>query len=199
MAFGGSMDQIKQIINESIILHRALLNDALILSIINRICSELIEAFQKGNKVLLCGNGGSAADAQHIAAELSGKFYLDRKPLYAEALHVNTSYLTAVANDYSFQDVFARLVMANGKPGDILIAISTSGNSMNVVKAIKMARQTQMVTVGLTGGGGGKVLKMCDYPICVPSTSTPRIQEIHIMIGHIICELVEARLFRRKG
>jgi len=193
------MERIRRIIDESLTLHRELLNNTDCLDTISRISRELIDAYMKGNKVLLCGNGGSAADAQHIAAELSGKFYLDRRPLPAEALHVNTSYLTAVANDYSYEEVFARLVQANGKQGDVLIAISTSGNSKNILKAIEIASQMQMITIGLTGGNGGRMLRLCKHVICVPSSSTPRIQEAHIMIGHIICEIVEDHLFGGKS
>ncbi len=146
---------------------------------------EIINAYKRGRKVLLCGNGGSAADAQHIAAELSGKFYIDRDPLFAEALHVNTSYLTAVANDYSYDEVFSRLVKAKGKKGDVLVAISTSGRSRNVIKAIEAANEIGMITVGLTGKSGGRM------------NDVPRIQEAHIMIGHIICEIVERELFNQ--
>jgi len=148
-------------------------------------------------KYFFCGNGGSAADAQHIAAELSGRFYFDREPLFAEALHVNTSYLTAVANDYSYDEVFSRLVKAKGRAGDILIGISTSGNSKNVIKAIEVANEIGMISVGMTGKTGGKMKDICKYLINVPSTDTPRIQEGHIMIGHIICEIVEKVLFEK--
>jgi len=145
--------------------------------------------------VLLCGNGGSAADAQHLAAELSGKFYLDRPPLFAEALHTNVSYITAVSNDYSFEEVYARLVRGEGQAGDVLIGISTSGNSKNVIKAIEKANEISMITVGMTGASGGEMKNLCRYLINVPSTDTPRIQESHILIGHIICEIVEKELF----
>ena len=191
------MERIRRILAESLTLHQELLNDANCLDTIGRISLELIAAYKKGNKVLLCGNGGSAADAQHIAAELSGKFLLNRRPLCAEALHVNTSYLTAVANDYSYEEVFARLVEANGKQGDILIALSTSGNSKNVIKAIEAAIEKQMITIGLTGGNGGRMLSLCKLVVRVPSSSTPRIQEVHILLGHIICEIVEDHLFGR--
>ena len=193
------MERISRIIEEHLAVHRQFLKDTNALDTIARICLELVDAYSRGNKVLLCGNGGSAADAQHIAAELSGKFFLDRKPLCAEALHVNTSYLTAVANDYSYDEVFARLVEGNGKPGDVLIAISTSGNSPNIIKAIEKAKQTQMIAIGLTGQNGGRMLGLCKHIIRIPSSSTPRIQEAHIMIGHIICEIVEAHLFGSKS
>lgn len=156
---------------------------------------QCISAFKSGKKILFAGNGGSAADAQHLAAEFSGRFYYDRAPLYAEALHVNTSYLTAVANDYSFDEVYARLILAQGFEGDIFFAISTSGNSPNILKAIEAARLKKMIVVGMTGESGGKMKDNCDFLIQVPSSDTPRIQECHILIGHIICELVESALF----
>jgi len=155
----------------------------------------MIDALAQDRKILFCGNGGSAADAQHLAAELSGRFYFDREPLFAEALHVNTSYLTAVANDYSYDAIYSRLVRAKGRPGDVLVGLSTSGNSRNIINALKEARQRQMVTIGFTGDGGGKMASLCDHLIAVPSTDTPRIQEAHITIGHLICESIEATLF----
>ena len=155
----------------------------------------LTRAFQNGCKVLFCGNGGSAADAQHLAAELSGRFYLDRACLPAEALHVNSSYLTAVANDESFDFVYSRLVAGFGQKGDVLVALSTSGNSVNIVNAIQAANEKGMVTIGLTGQGGGQMKSICQHLINVPSADTPRIQEAHILIGHIICQLVEAQYF----
>ncbi len=166
---------------------------------IERITEEMIKAFKSGKKVLFCGNGGSAADAQHLAAELSGKFYLDRDPLPAEPLNINTSFLTAVANDISYEEVFARLINAIGQPGDILVALSTSGNSMNIIKAIEAANKKKMITVGLTGETGGKVRHLCNHLIKVPSADTPRIQEAHTLIGHIICEIVEKEIFGDKN
>ena len=154
-----------------------------------------IDALKGGGKVLFCGNGGSAADAQHLAAELSGRFYVDRDPLPAEALHVNTSYLTAVANDYSYDEVYARMVKGMGRKGDVLVAISTSGNSSNILRAIEEARIRGMVVIGMTGDTGGKMAAVCDHLLNVPSSDTPRIQEVHILLGHILCELTEARLF----
>lgn len=148
-----------------------------------------------GGKVLFCGNGGSAADAQHLAAELSGRFYTDRDPLYSEALHVNTSYLTAVANDYSYDQVYSRLVKGQGRKGDVIVGISTSGNSGNIIKALEVARELGMITVGMTGETGGKMLPLCDFILRMPSKDTPRIQEGHILAGHIICELVEEMMF----
>ena len=141
------------------------------------------------------GNGGSAADAQHIAAEFTGRFYQDREPLFAEALHVNTSYLTAVANDYSFDEVYSRLIKAKGQSGDILIAISTSGNSTNIVKAASQAMAQDFKVIALTGESGGLLKDSCHWLINIPSTDTPRIQESHILVGHILCELVERSLF----
>lgn len=174
-----------------------MLAEPFLLTVIDDVVEEMVAAFKSDKKVLLCGNGGSAADAQHISAELSGRFYNDREPLFAEALHTNTSYLTAVGNDYSYEEVFSRLVRAMGRTGDILIAISTSGNSKNVIKAIEQANKIGMVTVGLTGQKGGKMKDLCKYLIRVPSDDTPRIQEAHILVGHIICELVEFSLFSK--
>ena len=158
----------------------------------------LIEAsLRAGGKIHFCGNGGSAADAQHLAAELSGRFYYDRPPLNAEALHVNTSYLTAVANDYSYDMIYARMIQASAKKGDVLVGISTSGNSANILNAIKEAKKMGVNTIGMTGEKGGKMADCCDILINVPSSCTPRIQEAHIMIGHIICEIIEATMFPR--
>jgi len=156
---------------------------------------EIVKAYQSGNKTRFCGNGGSAADAQHISAELSGKFYFDRPPLDAEALHVNGSFLTAVANDYSFDVVYERMIEAQGKCGDVFVGISTSGNSANVVLAMKKAKEIGMRTVAFTGEDGGKMANYADYLVAVPSKDTPRIQEAHILIGHIICQIVEQELF----
>jgi D-sedoheptulose 7-phosphate isomerase len=144
---------------------------------------------------MFCGNGGSAADAQHLAAELSGRFYKDRKALPSDALHCNTSYLTAVANDYSYDVIYSRLVDGTMNSGDVLIGLSTSGNSKNIINAFEKAKEKGIITIGLTGESGGKMEILSDYLINVPSTDTPRIQEAHIMIGHIICELVESKLF----
>jgi D-sedoheptulose 7-phosphate isomerase len=163
-------------------------------------CSEvsqlLVDCFKSGGKVMICGNGGSAADAQHLAAELSGRFYLDRKPLPAEALHVNSSYLTAVANDISFEKVYSRLVEGNGKNGDILIALSTSGNSPNILRAVEQAKSMGIKTIGFTGKDGGDLKVISDIVLILPSDDTPIIQEMHIMLGHIICQIVEATLFK---
>ena len=186
---------INQAIAENIETKKRILEDREILATIEKIGEALVSAFKNDKKLLLCGNGGSAADAQHIAAELSGKFYLNRNPLFAEALHTNSSFLTAVANDYSFNEVFGRAVKAMGRKGDVLIGISTSGNSLNIIKAIETANKLKMVTVGLTGYDGGKMKNLCKYLIKIPSQDTPRIQESHILIGHIICEIVEKKFF----
>lgn len=165
------------------------------LATIEKLVMVITGALQNGKKILFCGNGGSAADAQHLAAEFSGRFYSDRKALPAEALHCNTSYLTAVANDYSFDVVYSRLIDGIGQEGDVLIGLSTSGNSGNIINALNTARSKQMVTVGFTGITGGKMKDSCDYLINIPSSDTPRIQESHIMVGHIICQLVEVQYF----
>ncbi len=188
-------DLIKKSIRESISTKQTILDDDAFQAKIAEAAHLLVETFQAGGKVLFCGNGGSAADAQHIAAELSGRFYTDRPPLYAEALHVNSSYVTAVANDYGYDMVFSRMVEAAGRPGDILVAISTSGNSGNIIKAIEMASSKGMTVIGFTGETGGKMKACCDLLLNVPSTDTPRIQEAHILLGHIICEIVERTLF----
>lgn len=158
----------------------------------------LIKTFQSGKRVYLCGNGGSAADAQHIAAEFSGMFYFDRKALPAEALHVNTSFLTATANDHSYADVFKRSIEAFGKEGDVLIGISTSGNSENVVRAQEAAHAQGMVVISMTGKAGGKLRQSADILLNVPTTDTPRIQECHILLGHIMAECVERALFEKQ-
>jgi len=172
-----------------------LLADENLVEKINLIITEITFAFKNNKKVLFCGNGGSAADAQHLAAELSGRYYYDRPPLYAEALHVNTSYLTAVANDYSFANVYSRMIEAAGNAGDILIALSTSGNSENVVKAVEVANSVGMKTISFTGNGGGNLKGITQLLIDIPSSDTPRIQECHMLLGHIICEIVEANMF----
>lgn len=186
---------IQQAIQASVAAKQALLQDTALCFKIAQAAQTLLHTYQKGGKMLLCGNGGSAADAQHIAAELSGRFYFDRPPLYAEALHVNTSFLTAVANDYGYDEVFARMVEAAGHPGDTLIAISTSGNSPSVLRAAQRAARNGMTVIGLTGASGGKLAAQCDLCLQVPSSDTPRIQECHILIGHIWCELLEKWLF----
>lgn len=193
------MDNIKKIISASIEVKQALLADEAMLEKIEAVSNLITKAFQNGKKVLFCGNGGSAADAQHLAAEFSGRFYTDRDALPAEALHVNSSYMTAVANDYSYDVVYARLVKGIGNPGDVLIGISTSGNSKNIVEAIKVANEKGMTTVGLTGEKGGLMKEFCPFLFNVASNDTPRIQETHILIGHIICQLVEEKYFNTTG
>lgn len=190
-------DKIKSIITSSINTKQLLLNDPILMGTIEKVTTVVAAAFRAGNKVLFCGNGGSAADAQHLAAEFSGRFYTDRDPLPSEALHCNSSYMTAVANDYGYDVVYSRIVKGMGKPGDVLIGLSTSGNSVNIMKAMEQAAEIGMINVVLTGESGGKLRNMCDYLINVPSSDTPRIQESHIMIGHIICELVETELFKK--
>jgi len=186
--------QITDTINKSIIVKEDLLKNNMI-DKINKAVNLMIKCYKNNNKVLLCGNGGSAADAQHIAAELSGKFYKDRPPLFAQALHVNTSYLTAVANDYSYEYIFERLVESNGSSGDILVGLSTSGNSKNVLNAMKKTKDKGLNTIGFTGESGGRMKNFSDILLNAPSDDTPRIQEVHILIGHILCELVEEKLF----
>ncbi len=195
LIFTKMQNKIKEIISSSISVKQQVLQDTVILNTMEKITDAILDCFKNNGTVLLCGNGGSAADAQHLAAEFSGRFYKDREPLNAEALHVNTSYLTAVANDYSFNEVYSRLVKAKGKKGDVLIALSTSGNSANIVEAAKTAKAKEMTVVAFTGKDGGKLKEYADYLINVPSTDTPRIQECHILIGHIICQLVEEKYF----
>lgn len=189
---------IRNKIKTSIDLKTSLLTNEAILASIENIVNDSVQAYKNDGKVLWCGNGGSAADAQHLAAELSGRFYYDRPPLFSEALHVNTSYTTAVANDYSYDEIYSRLVKAMGRKGDVLIGLSTSGNSGNVVKAIETANSLGMITVGFTGESGGKMKNICKYLVNIPSTDTPRIQECHMLLGHTICELVESTLYPKK-
>ena len=186
---------IEKAIENSINVKQQVLNELELLDKIEQSVNLIIRALKNGNKVLFCGNGGSAADAQHLAAELSGRFYFDRMPLAAEALHCNTSYLTAVANDYGYNEVFARIIKGSGKEGDVLIGLSTSGNSPNIMKAFETAKQLKINIISFTGATGGLMKELSDILLNVPSTDTPRIQEAHIMIGHIICEQVEQRIF----
>lgn len=188
-------EKIRHIIRSSIDVKTQLLNDDVMHRQVQTVVAVIVKAFKNGNHVYFCGNGGSAADAQHLAAELSGRFYKDREALPAEALHCNTSYLTAVANDYSYDVIYARLVKGITKKGDILVGISTSGNSINIVKAFETAKEIGVITIGLTGLTGGVMQTVSDYLFSVPSTDTPRIQESHIMIGHIICQFVEEAYF----
>ncbi len=191
-------EKIKSKIQASIDLKTSLLSNSAIIEAIEKIMTEIINCYKHDGKVLWCGNGGSAADAQHLAAELTGRYYYDSPPLFSEALHVNTSYLTAVANDYSYGEVYSRITKGMGRKGDILIGLSTSGNSENVVNAVKTANEIGMITVGFTGEGGGKMKEHCKYLVSIPSKDTPRIQECHMLFGHSICEIVETSLFPKK-
>ena len=188
-------NRFRKIIGESVSVKEALMKDEILLSTLANVVEVCVAAFQNDKKMLFCGNGGSASDAQHIAAELSGRFYKERPPLFAEALHVNSSFVTAVANDYNYEAVYARMVQAAGRAGDVLVAISTSGNSNNIINAIEAARQQKMIVIGMTGKTGGRMANLCDYILKVPSETTPRIQEAHILLGHILCELVEEKIF----
>ncbi len=189
------LERINHIISESIQVKQSLLSNAALLEQIAGVVDAVTTAFKNGHKVQFCGNGGSAADAQHLAAEFSGRFYKNRKALPSDALHCNSSYLTAVANDYGYDEVYSRLVDGTMQSGDILMGLSTSGNSPNIVKAFETAKAKNIITVGFTGNGGGKLGELSHFLLDIPSKNTPRIQESHIMIGHIICELVEANLF----
>ncbi len=189
--------KITDLISSSISLKQQVLADEQIIKAVQKSVELIVDAFKAGNKVLFCGNGGSAADAQHLAAEFSGRFYIDRAALPAEALHCNTSYLTAVANDYSYDLIYARLVQGIGTKGDILIGLSTSGNSKNIVEAFKIAKEKEMITIGFTGETGGAMKSLSDHLINIPSTDTPRIQECHMLLGHIVCQLVEEKLFSK--
>jgi D-sedoheptulose 7-phosphate isomerase len=189
------IQEIKDTINASIYLKKSIVEDENLIFQLQESVKQTVSALKKGNKVLFCGNGGSAADAQHLSAELAGRFYKDRPPLPAEALHCNTSYLTAVANDYSYQEIYSRIIKGVGREDDILVGLSTSGNSLNVVRAFKTAKSMGITTIGLTGQGGGKLKEYADYIFMVPSRDTARIQEVHILLGHIYCQLIEAQLF----
>ena len=186
---------IKNIIQKSINVKQDIISDDDLIKNISKSADQIIDTYKNKGKVLFCGNGGSAADAQHLAAELSGRFYFDRPSLAAEALHVNTSYLTAVANDYSYDEIYARYIKGAGRKGDVLVGISTSGNSKNIIRAFEEAKELGMKVIALTGETGGDMKNHCDVLINVPSKDTPRIQESHITIGHIICEIVEKTLF----
>jgi D-sedoheptulose 7-phosphate isomerase len=192
------LDFIRAKIQDSVKLKTALVDNTVILGQVESLVNDIVSCYKNGGKVLWCGNGGSAADAQHLAAELSGRFYYDRPPLFSEALHVNTSYITAVANDYSYDVIYSRLVKAMGRKGDVLIGLSTSGNSKNVIEALNEANSTGMITAAFTGESGGKMKGLSKYLINIPSTDTPRIQECHMILGHTICELVESNLFPKK-
>jgi D-sedoheptulose 7-phosphate isomerase len=190
-----NMEKIKNIIQASIDVKQQLLQDEQMLDRIEKVANMIASSLKAGGRIYFCGNGGSASDAQHLAAEFSGRFYKDRKALPAEALHCNTSYLTAVANDYSYDVVYARLVDGIANKGDVLVGLSTSGNSANIVKAFESAREKGVSTVGFTGLTGGTMKSLSDHLFNIPSTDTPRIQESHILVGHIICQLVEEKYF----
>lgn len=179
-------------IKESIIIKQDILKDS---KEIEKIALVVVESYRNRKKVIIFGNGGSAADSQHIVAELLGKYYIKRKGLPAIALTTNTSSLTAISNDYSFNKIFARQIEALGEPGDVAIGISTSGNSKNVALGLEQAKKIGLIAIGLTGKNGGRLKKIADYCICVPTEDTPRIQEAHIFIGHIMCEIIEKELF----
>ncbi len=190
------MEQIKNIVQSSINVKLEVLQNEELLKTVQECIAVIVKAFRAGNKVLFCGNGGSAADAQHLAAEFSGRFYTDRDALPAEALHCNSSYLTAVANDYSYDVIYSRLIKGIGNKGDVLIGLSTSGNSKNIYNAFEVAREKGLITIAFTGTTGGTLRSLSDHLINVPSADTPRIQESHILLGHIICQLVEAEYFK---
>lgn len=180
---------------ELALLCDVLMHDASFQTSIETITKQIVSAYRNGNKTIFCGNGGSSAEAQHLAAELSGRFKFERAPIPAEACHVNSSFVTAVSNDYDFSRVYSRYIEGYGKKGDVLIGLSTSGNSENIIEAFKTAKKLGLITIALTGKTGGKLSNLSDYTLKVPSTNVPRIQEIHLLIGHIICEKVEQELF----
>ncbi|EAI2995052.1 D-sedoheptulose 7-phosphate isomerase [Campylobacter coli] len=186
---------IKEHFQESILVKEQILKDENLITLIKNASLEVIKAYRNGNKTLLAGNGGSAADAQHIAGEFVSRFYFDRPGIASIALTTDTSILTAIGNDYGYENLFARQVQAQGVKGDVFIGISTSGNSKNILKALDLCRQKGITSIGLSGASGGAMNELCDYCIKVPSTCTPRIQEAHILIGHIICAIVEEELF----
>jgi len=190
-------EQIINIINESVSVKNSISSDPIFLKAIDLSVDIITDAFKKGNKLLFCGNGGSAADAQHLAAEFTGRFYIDRKALPAEALHCNTSYVTAVGNDYGYEFIYSRIVEGIAKPGDVLIGLSTSGRSKNIVNAMRKAREKDVFAIGFTPSSGGDIKTHSNILFNVPSNNTPRIQEAHLLIGHIICELVEKNIFKK--
>lgn len=190
-------EYIKNNIGESIEAKKKLLNDDRLLMVIEEVSRICIEAYEKGNKIMVCGNGGSASDAQHMAGELVGRYKLERAGIPALALNANTAVMTALGNDYDYDSIFAKQVVALGKKKDILFVISTSGNSGNTVLACEAAKKMGITTVALTGSSGGKLKELCDYIINVPSDNTPRIQEMHILVIHSICGLIEKELYSR--
>ncbi|EAJ7870368.1 TPA: D-sedoheptulose 7-phosphate isomerase [Campylobacter jejuni] len=186
---------IKEHFQESILVKEQILKNENLITLIKNASLEVIKAYKNNNKTLLAGNGGSAADAQHIAGEFVSRFYFDRPGIASIALTTDTSVLTAIGNDYGYENLFARQVQAQGVKGDVFIGISTSGNSKNILKALELCKQKEIISIGLSGASGGAMNELCDYCIKVPSTCTPRIQEAHILIGHIICAIVEEELF----
>src|SRR6266481_3117098 len=191
--------QVSNLIEASIATEKAMLDDAQIVATIAKVCELLVNALSQGNKILLAGNGGSAADAQHLAAELVGRLSFDRPGLAAVALTTDTSALTGIGNDYGFERLFSRQVEAVGRPGDVFFGISTSGRSPNVLNALRVCRDLSIVTVGLTGQHGGEMPPLCDHCFRIPSTETPKIQECHIVVGHILFALVERAMFGGPG
>lgn len=189
------MNRIQMIFGESISLKQSIVSDLQLIKRISSLADKMVETIENGGRIWFCGNGGSAADAQHLAAELSGRFLKDRKSIPAEALHVNSSYLTAVANDYSFESAYARYLEGAARQGDLLLAISTSGNSKNICLAAKKGSELGLYIAGMTGAEGGELSQQCDILINMPSDVTARIQECHIVVGHILCEIVEERIF----
>ena len=188
-------ETIRKQIQESIDVKKRLLEDDAVRSAILAAAERMIEAYKNGRKTLLAGNGGSAADAQHIAGEFVSRFYFDRPGLPSIALTTDTSILTAIGNDYGYVKVFSRQVQAQGTEGDVFVGISTSGNSANILDALAMCKEKGIASIGLTGAGGGKMADLCDICIQIPSKETPRIQEAHILVGHILCCLVEEAMF----
>ena len=188
-------EQFKALIAASIAVKTAMLSNEALLNTLEKTVNLILDAYKAERRLFFCGNGGSAADAQHLAAEFTGRFYKDRLSLPAEALHCNTSYLTAVGNDYSFDDIYARMIKGTARTGDVLIGLSTSGNSVNIVKAFEEAKDKGVITIGFTGVSGGAMRSLSDYLINVPSSDTPRIQECHILLGHLMCQFVEEKFF----
>ena len=188
-------EKIQAIISESLAVKSQVQQDQQLIGVVGDIVTLVVDRFREGKHLYFCGNGGSAADAQHLAAEFSGRFYINRDALPSEALHCNTSYLTAVAHDFGYDLIYSRLIKGIGKPRDILVGMSTSGNSTNIVKAFETAREKGITTIGMTGEGGGRMKELSDHLIEIPSRNTPRIQEAHMLLGHIICQLVEAQFF----
>ena len=189
------VEMAREHLTESIAVKQAFLDAPDQMALLAAVAKRCVDTYRNGNKILIAGNGGSAADAQHFAGELVSRFYFDRPPLSAIALTTDTSIMTAIGNDYGYEDIFARQIYANGRPGDLFIGISTSGNSPNIIRAIEAAREVGMAVVGLGGAAGGKMREVCDHCLCVPSNSTPRIQECHLVIEHIISWYIEDMLF----